>query len=115
MVRPTGFEPMAPRLGIWCSILLSYGRSVGGSRAAKATLQGCKIGMSHRFEWRQNGRASVQFVWWRNRKGQGHQGHAFVQQFLGLFSGRLAVNDFGFLLAVMHRPADIGEPVSDPA
>ena len=26
MVRPTGFEPMAPRLGIWCSILLSYGR-----------------------------------------------------------------------------------------
>ncbi len=26
MVRPTGFEPVAPRLGIWCSILLSYGR-----------------------------------------------------------------------------------------
>ena len=26
LVRPTGFEPMAPRLGIWCSILLSYGR-----------------------------------------------------------------------------------------
>ena len=26
VVRPTGFEPMAPRLGIWCSILLSYGR-----------------------------------------------------------------------------------------
>ena len=26
VVRPTGFEPVAPRLGIWCSILLSYGR-----------------------------------------------------------------------------------------
>ena len=34
MARPTGFEPMAPRLGIWCSILLSYGRPpapLGGS------------------------------------------------------------------------------------
>ena len=29
MVRPTGFEPVAPRLGIWCSILLSYGRAAG--------------------------------------------------------------------------------------
>ena len=27
VVRPTGFEPMAPRLGIWCSNLLSYGRT----------------------------------------------------------------------------------------
>ena len=27
LVRPTGFEPVAPRLGIWCSILLSYGRA----------------------------------------------------------------------------------------
>ena len=26
MVRTTGFEPVTPRLGIWCSILLSYGR-----------------------------------------------------------------------------------------
>jgi site-specific DNA recombinase len=26
MARPAGFEPTAPRLGIWCSILLSYGR-----------------------------------------------------------------------------------------
>src|SRR4051812_7073687 len=25
MVSPAGFEPTAPRLGIWCSILLSYG------------------------------------------------------------------------------------------
>lgn len=25
LVHPTGFEPMAPRLGIWCSIRLSYG------------------------------------------------------------------------------------------
>lgn len=32
LVRPTGFEPVAPRLGIWCSILLSYGR-VGLNRA----------------------------------------------------------------------------------
>lgn len=28
MARPTGFEPVAPRLGIWCSIRLSYGRSL---------------------------------------------------------------------------------------
>ena len=28
MARPAGFEPTTPRLGIWCSILLSYGRSV---------------------------------------------------------------------------------------
>lgn len=27
LVRPAGFEPTAPRLGIWCSILLSYGRT----------------------------------------------------------------------------------------
>ena len=27
MVRPAGFEPTTPRLGIWCSILLSYGRT----------------------------------------------------------------------------------------
>ena len=25
MVIPSGFEPLAPRLGIWCSIQLSYG------------------------------------------------------------------------------------------
>lgn len=28
LVRPTGFEPVAPRLGILCSILLSYGRAL---------------------------------------------------------------------------------------
>lgn len=27
MVRPAGFEPATPRLGIWCSILLSYERN----------------------------------------------------------------------------------------
>ena len=26
MARPAGFEPTTPRLGIWCSIQLSYGR-----------------------------------------------------------------------------------------
>jgi hypothetical protein len=25
LASPAGFEPTAPRLGIWCSILLSYG------------------------------------------------------------------------------------------
>ncbi len=25
LVFPAGFEPTAPRLGIWCSIRLSYG------------------------------------------------------------------------------------------
>lgn len=25
MAFPAGFEPTAPRLGIWCSIRLSYG------------------------------------------------------------------------------------------
>ncbi len=24
LASPTGFEPVTPRLGIWCSILLSY-------------------------------------------------------------------------------------------
>ena len=28
MVRPAGFEPTTPGLGILCSILLSYGRIV---------------------------------------------------------------------------------------
>ena len=27
LVRPAGFEPAAPKLGIWCSIRLSYGRN----------------------------------------------------------------------------------------
>lgn len=27
LVRPAGFEPTTPRLGIWCSIRLSYGRT----------------------------------------------------------------------------------------
>jgi hypothetical protein len=39
MVRPTGFEPMAPRLGIWCSILLSYGRAACGFRRPRQCLQ----------------------------------------------------------------------------
>ena len=26
MARPAGFDPTTPRLGIWCSIRLSYGR-----------------------------------------------------------------------------------------
>jgi hypothetical protein len=30
MARPTGFEPVTPRLGIWCSIRLSYGRLQSG-------------------------------------------------------------------------------------
>ena len=30
MARPRGFEPLAPRLGIWCSIRLSYGRLQDG-------------------------------------------------------------------------------------
>jgi hypothetical protein len=35
-MSPAGFEPTAPRLGIWCSILLSYGdirRFIAHSRA----------------------------------------------------------------------------------
>ena len=28
MVPPAGLEPTTPRLGIWCSILLSYGGTV---------------------------------------------------------------------------------------
>jgi hypothetical protein len=34
MVHPTGFEPVAPRLGILCSILLSYGCPFPPVRAA---------------------------------------------------------------------------------
>ena len=43
MVRPTGFEPMAPRLGIWCSILLSYGRpmrALGGEAPSRNCPEG---------------------------------------------------------------------------
>ena len=29
MARPAGLEPTTPRLGIWCSIRLSYGRVRG--------------------------------------------------------------------------------------
>jgi hypothetical protein len=29
LVFPAGFEPTAPRLGIWCSIRLSYGNPRG--------------------------------------------------------------------------------------
>ncbi len=28
VVFPAGFEPTAPRLGIWCSIQLSYGNNI---------------------------------------------------------------------------------------
>jgi hypothetical protein len=36
MVIPGGFEPPAPRLGIWCSILLSYGTIAMRSRTSLA-------------------------------------------------------------------------------
>ena len=39
VVRPAGFEPTAPRLGIWCSILLSYGRPALPFRARVAIWQ----------------------------------------------------------------------------
>src|SRR3546814_7513441 len=46
MVRPTGFEPVAPRLGIWCSILLSYGRrrkfSIGRLRYCRSPFASMK-------------------------------------------------------------------------
>jgi hypothetical protein len=29
LATPTGFEPVTPRLGIWCSIHLSYGAVIG--------------------------------------------------------------------------------------
>ncbi len=29
MARPAGLEPATPRLGIWCSIRMSYGRVEG--------------------------------------------------------------------------------------
>ena len=31
MVSPAGFEPTTPRLGIWCSIQLSYGDGSGSN------------------------------------------------------------------------------------
>ena len=34
MVTPTRFERVAPRLGIWCSILLSYGVTAGVAQRA---------------------------------------------------------------------------------
>ena len=43
LARPTGLEPVTPRLGIWCSILLSYGRLERGYTSedgAAATAQG---------------------------------------------------------------------------
>ena len=35
LVRPAGFEPTAPGLGILCSILLSYGRNDSESSMTK--------------------------------------------------------------------------------
>ncbi len=35
MVTPAGFEPATPRLGIWCSIQLSYGAAGRGDAQAR--------------------------------------------------------------------------------
>ena len=45
LVIPAGFEPATPRLGIWCSILLSYGTTgalhtrLGGKAQTRKYLQ----------------------------------------------------------------------------
>ncbi len=39
VVRPAGFEPATPGLGILCSILLSYGR--GGEECSLRGVPGC--------------------------------------------------------------------------
>ena len=99
MVHPTGFEPVAPRLGIWCSILLSYGCP------ATALLRGAAAVNSLR---------SILGVGRHHRKGQRRNLHAFFDQRLRLGRGDLAMDAGAVLLAIMHRARLLGKAAPDP-
>ncbi len=98
MVRPTGFEPVAPRLGIWCSILLSYGRArVSFSSATRA-----------------GNAVSVSFLGWNDRYEKRHDGDAFVDQFARLVWRSLAVDRGGVLFAIVHGARVFRKVLADP-
>ena len=61
VASPAGFEPTAPRLGIWCSILLSYGDVKAIYRSGGSTSPGCAAGVSQelRDNWRETMLAKV--------------------------------------------------------
>lgn len=66
LASPTGLEPVAPRLGIWCSIRLSYGDGSLCGAAAEAALP-----RAARTVWKPAGEADFQpkacprkcFIW----------------------------------------------------
>ncbi len=144
MVTPARFERAAPRLGIWCSIRLSYGVP-NGAIAASA----CGA-ISARMAARPTGRpqraqlccassedrvaeamretsassedrvaeamreTSIEFVGRRHGKWQRCHRHALINQRLGFGKARLSVDRRFVALAIMHLAGFLGELVAHP-
>ena len=99
LVTPTGFEPVAYRLGICRSILLSYGAGAARIGAAAAPI---------------NDAQSIHLVGWSDRQRQRRDGHAVLDERLRLLNRCIAVDDRGFDFAAVNGTGRVGELITDP-